>query len=105
MTEAADSVPPQSPREDPPSARVNPNLYRSLEMSLSDRTHAAIAARIAALRARHRDLDARVEQEQKRAWRDMSVLQRLKRRRLRLKDELGRYEGLLRTLARRRLPG
>ena len=74
-------------------------------MSLSDRTQAAVAARIAALRARHRELDERVSQEQKRAWRDMTVLQRLKRRRLRLKDELGRCEDMLRMLTRRRAAG
>jgi len=73
-------------------------------MNISKRTHAAVAARIAALRVRHRALDETVAKEQKRSWRDMALLQRLKRRRLRLKDELARYEGVLRTLARRRAP-
>lgn len=71
-------------------------------MNIPRRTTAAIAARVVALRTRHREIDDQVAQEQKRTWRDAALLQKLKRRRLRLKDELGRYEGLLRTLARRR---
>lgn len=71
-------------------------------MNIPRRTTAAIAARVVALRTRHREIDDQVAQEQKLTWRDAALLQRLKRRRLRLKDELSRYEGLLRTLARRR---
>ena len=74
-------------------------------MNTPRRTPAAITARIAALRSRHREIDDQVALEQRRSWRDAALLQKLKRRRLRLKDELGRYEGLLRTLARRRSTG
>ena len=52
-----------------------------------------------ALRRRHRELDARVETESRRVHQDTVLLMRLKRERLRLRDELARYETLLRTPA------
>ena len=61
---------------------------------------AAVAVRIAAVRRRHRRLDDRVVAEHRRPQPDTSVLQMLKRERLRLKDELQHYEGLMRTLSR-----
>jgi hypothetical protein len=63
-----------------------------------------IAARIASLRTRHRQIDEEVSAEQRQRWRDSAILKKLKRRRLHLKDEIKRYEGLLFTLSRRRLP-
>ncbi|MDE3079028.1 MAG: DUF465 domain-containing protein [Paracoccaceae bacterium] len=71
-------------------------------MSISENLKASIAARIDALRHRHRQIDMQVTREQKHPWRDLTLLQRLKRRRLRLKEELDRHEGLLRTLSRPR---
>ncbi len=59
-----------------------------------------MTSRIDALRRRHRRLDDRVAAEHRRPQPDMTVLQRLKREKLRLKEELARYEGLLRTLGR-----
>ncbi|WP_035871802.1 YdcH family protein [Cucumibacter marinus] len=67
-------------------------------------SRSTIAARIASLRTRHRQIDEQVSTEQKRTWRDSSILKKLKRRRLYLKDEIRRYEGLLVTLSRRGLP-
>ena len=49
-----------------------------------------------ALRRRHQDLDTRVDAEQRRLLPDGSLLHRLKRERLRLRDELARYERLMR---------
>lgn len=63
----------------------------------------ALADRINTLRHRHRSLDNRVEAEHQRPLPEATVLQRLKRERLRLRDELARYEGILRTLSRRRV--
>lgn len=67
-------------------------------------SRSAIAARVAALRTRHRQVDEQVSAEQNQSWRDSLILKKLKRRRLRLKDEIKRYEGLLITLSRRRVP-
>ena len=55
-------------------------------------------SRIDALQRRHRRLDDRVAAEHRRPQPDMTVLQRLKREKLRLKEELAHYEGVLRTL-------
>lgn len=57
-------------------------------------------ARLAALRLRHRSVDRDIEAEQKRPAPDLGTLQGLKRVKLRLKDEIARYEGLVRTLER-----
>jgi len=61
-----------------------------------------LKSRIEALRARHGKLEARIETEHQRPLPDTSVLQRLKREKLHLKDELARYDGLSRTLTRGR---
>lgn len=61
------------------------------------RNASSLSSRIDALRVRHRGLDLRVETEQRRPRPDASELQWLKRERLRLKDEMRLYEGLLRT--------
>ena len=63
----------------------------------------ALSSRIDAMRLRHRRIDDRVAAEHRRPQPDMSVLQSLKREKLRLKDGLARYEGLLRTVARGRV--
>ena len=62
----------------------------------------ALKSRIEALRSRHGKLESRIEVEHRRPLPDTSVLQRLKREKLRLKDEISRYDGLARTLARGR---
>jgi hypothetical protein len=61
-----------------------------------------ISSRIQAVQRRHRGLDERVAAEHRRPQPDTGVLQTLKREKLRLKDELARYEGLVRTLERGR---
>jgi hypothetical protein len=61
---------------------------------------ASLASRIDALRRRHRRIDSHVASEHGRPRPDSTVLQALKRERLRLKDQLRRYEGLLQTLPR-----
>ncbi|MCO6188654.1 DUF465 domain-containing protein [Rhizobium sp. L1K21] len=66
-------------------------------------SRSTIAARIASLRNRHRELDAQVSEEQKRSWSDGAILTKLKRKKMRLKDEIRRYEGLMVTLSRRKL--
>ena len=62
-----------------------------------------LASRLEAIRQKHRQLDDRVLSEQNRPRPDSSVLKLLKRERLRLKDEIECYEGLLRTLSCGRL--
>ncbi len=61
---------------------------------------AALSNRLLAIRRRHRAIDDRVAREHRRPVPDASLLQRLKRERLRLKDEFARMEGLLSTLSR-----
>lgn len=61
----------------------------------------ALAARITALKARHFELEAKLVREQARPAPDSVQLGRLKRRKLLIKDELARYEGVLRSLGRR----
>lgn len=58
----------------------------------------SLRARLAALRGRHQELKERIVQELKRPAPCSIQLQRLKRRKVRVKDELARHEGLLRTL-------
>ncbi|WP_127904042.1 YdcH family protein [Solirhodobacter olei] len=63
---------------------------------------AALEARIAAMRTRHRALDAEVARETRNPLPEASLVQRLKRQKLRLRDDLALHEGLLRTLSARR---
>lgn len=58
-----------------------------------------LQARMAALQARHAELDARISDEQRRPLPDSARLMALKRRKLRLRDAIARYEGLLRALS------
>ena len=60
----------------------------------------AMTSRITSLQRRHRRLDDRVAAEHRRPQPDMSVLQSLKREKLRLKEELAHFEGLMRTIER-----
>ncbi len=55
-----------------------------------------VSGHLKALRRRHRAIDGRVDTENRRLYPDSSLLQRLKRERLRLRDELARYERLRR---------
>ncbi|MHA3977090.1 YdcH family protein [Halovulum sp. GXIMD14794] len=63
-------------------------------------TTEALSAKVDAVRRRHRELDDHVSREQRRPLLDTTELSSLKREKLRLKDELALYEGLLRTLNR-----
>ena len=58
----------------------------------------SLRVQIAALQDRQRGLKTRIAQELKRPAPCNIVLQELKRHRLRIKDELARHEGLLRTI-------
>lgn len=60
---------------------------------------ASVEARIAALRARHADLDAEIEVEHNRPLPSATRLRSLKSRKLLLKDEMTYYDGVLRTLS------
>lgn len=62
---------------------------------------ASLAARITALRKRHSDLESRIGRELSRPAPDSATLGRLKRHKLMIKDEMSRYEGLLRALGHR----
>lgn len=69
---------------------------------MTDQTpiHKSADNRIAALKARHEALDQQVIDEQKRPAPDLMTLKDLKREKLRLKDRILAYEGVLRTLDR-----
>ncbi|MEX0347914.1 MAG: DUF465 domain-containing protein [Paracoccaceae bacterium] len=60
---------------------------------------------MAELKNRHHELKARIANELKRPAPCSVQLGRLKRRRLLIKDELARHEGLLRMLDAMPLPG
>lgn len=55
----------------------------------------SIRARLAALKEEHRDLDAAIEAIQSKGAYDLLQVQRLKKRKLGLKDEISKLEGLL----------
>jgi len=57
--------------------------------------------RIKHLRDRHQDVKAKIVDELKRPAPCSIALQQLKRRRLIIKDQIARYDGLLRTLRAR----
>lgn len=56
---------------------------------------ADINARIEVLRQDHRDLDAAIEALRRLPQPDMIMLQRFKKKKLRLKDEISSFEDLL----------
>ena len=60
-------------------------------MSMPARKIRAISARVAQLRRRHQSLAAQIEEELQRPAPCSAALQRLKRQRLRLKDQIARY--------------
>ena len=68
-------------------------------MGLTDRAK-AIGARIDALRARHAALDAQIGELHGRPLPDTVTLRSLKSRKLRLRDEIRKLEGVVRTVAR-----
>ncbi len=68
-----------------------------MKSTIIDRT-ASLSAHVKALRTRHRLLDGRIEEEQRRPAPDHAKLRWLKARRLVIRDQLARYEGILRTL-------
>lgn len=61
----------------------------------SDDTDIAIERRIADLREEHKDLDDAIRALEERYQPDMLQIARLKRKKLALKDEIGRLEDLL----------
>jgi hypothetical protein len=64
-------------------------------MSDMEASEAAAAARLAALRMEHRDLDAAIEALRAAASQDQLQIARLKKRKLRLRDEISALEDLL----------
>ncbi|TMV06416.1 DUF465 domain-containing protein [Ruegeria sediminis] len=58
----------------------------------------SLKVRMAKLRQRQSELKARIVEELKRPAPCSTTLQQLKRRKLRIKDDLARHEGILRTL-------
>lgn len=61
----------------------------------SDETDIAIERRLAELREEHKDLDDSIQALEERYQPDMLQIARLKRKKLLLKDEIGRLEDLL----------
>lgn len=61
---------------------------------------AKLGARLAAMGNRHKALEDRIATVERRPQPDPIALKRLKREKLRLKDEMHYCEGVLRTLAR-----
>ena len=58
-------------------------------------SEAATAARLATLRMEHRDLDAAIEALRASAGQDQLQIARLKKRKLRLRDEISALEDML----------
>ena len=58
-------------------------------------SEAATAARLATLRMEHRDLDAAIEALRASAGQDQLQIARLKKRKLRLRDEISALEDIL----------
>ena len=58
-----------------------------------------LSAGIVALRPRHADLEARIHAEQTRPLPSVSRLRLLKAHKLKLKDEMAYYDGVMRTLS------
>lgn len=57
-----------------------------------------IGVRLVALRRRHQVIKAMIEEELRRPAPCSMMLQRLKRQRLAVKDQIARFDGLLRSL-------
>lgn len=72
-------------------------------MNRADRINpASIQSRLKALHGRHAALDAAVQRARTRPGMDSTELSRLKRAKLKLKDEMAVLDGLHRTLGRGR---
>jgi len=72
-------------------------------MTLQTSTKAArIGSRFVALGKRHENFDARIREVSARPNPDQIVLTRLKREKLRIRDEMQHYEGVLRMLGHQR---
>ena len=59
----------------------------------------SIGVRLVALRRRHQVIKAKIAEELRRPMPCSMMLQRLKRQRLAIKDQITRFDGLLRSLA------
>ncbi|MCM2561052.1 DUF465 domain-containing protein [Lutimaribacter sp. EGI FJ00015] len=68
-----------------------------MKHSVLDRV-ASISARVAALNRRKADLEEEIAAEELRPAPDGLRLRQLKARKLRIRDQLARYDGVLRTL-------
>ena len=68
-----------------------------MKSTIIERT-ASLSAHVKALKSRHRKLDGEIMEEQRRPAPDHVKLRWLKARRLVIRDQLARYEGILRTL-------
>ncbi len=59
----------------------------------------AVSVRLISLRRRHQVIKAKIAEELRRPMPCSMMLQRLKRQRLAIKDQITRFDGLLRSLA------
>lgn len=66
-----------------------------MALTNKDASDAAVAARLALLRMEHRDLDDAIEALRGSAGQDQLQIARLKKRKLRIKDEISALEDLL----------
>ena len=64
-----------------------------------------LIGRLRSLEALHADLEARIDAEVKRPLPDDLLVQRMKRQRLKAKDEIAAIAGVMRTVERRPMPG
>ncbi|MFD1511077.1 YdcH family protein [Lacimonas salitolerans] len=68
-----------------------------MKVSVLERV-ASVSARVAALQTRKQTLEDEIAAEEKRPMPDAARLRHLKARKLRIRDQLARYDGVLRTL-------
>ena len=64
-----------------------------------------LVGRLRSLEAIHADLEARIDAEVKRPLPDDLLVQRMKRQRLKAKDEIAAIAGVMRTIDRQSVPG
>ena len=64
-----------------------------------------LIGRLRSLEAMHADLETRIDAEVKRPLPDDLLIQRMKRQRLKAKDEIAAIAGVMRTIDRPSLPG
>ena len=70
-----------------------------------DKDTDGLIGRLRSLEATHADLVARIDAEAKRPLPDDLLIQRMKRQRLKAKDEIAAIAGVMRTIDRPSLPG